>query len=150
MTTGANVETIQTVMTAADAPGDITAPEAGSKLTVLNIQGEASSPVTGGLYEMLIYLDRSGLTIPSTTPIADFWATTEPPTRNSLDIRRMTLRYMRMNVATSNTTGLRFRTKIRFPRGVALLDGDRIRLVIRANVSSTALITYAWTAVTRK
>ena len=62
----------------------------------------------------------------------------------------MTLRYIRKNVATGNSAGLLFGAKIRFKRGLAMYDGDRIRMVIRCNVSTTAAITYEWTAVTRK
>lgn len=153
MTTGAGVETRQTIFSAADAPTDIKTAEAGSKLTTLVIKMDnpgAAPGSSGAKMECLVYLNRSNLEITSSTLIADFWDTTEPPTKGSIDLRRATLGYKYKTIMTTVNQPVGFYFKIRFKRGLALYDGDRILVAVRSTTSDTSTWYYNAIAITRK
>lgn len=151
ITATGSAETKTSLFTVGDSPGSLTVAEAGSKLTMLKIDvNQGQTGTAGDRYEYLVYVNRSALELPSSTPIADFWATTEPPTQNQLLIRRASIKYGKYVVPASQVSSGTFFMKKLFKKGLNLYDGDEVVLVIKnSNASSRAFYVNA-IAVTRE
>lgn len=144
-------ETNTELFTVNDTPASLTAAEAGSKLTMVKVdvrQGQTGT--AGDKYEFLLYVNRSNLGITTATPIADFWATTEPVTQQSRMVRNAAIKYGQFVVPASQVSAGTFFVKKLYKKGLALYDGDTVELVIKnSNASSRAFYVNA-IAVTRE
>lgn len=139
------------LFTVNDAPTSLTEAEAGSKLTFLKIEIDAQSVATAGeRFEFLVYVNRSNLNITSSTPVADFWATTEPVTQASQIIRRNAIRYSKFVIPASGTASRYFTLKKLWKKGLTLYDGDAIELTIRGTNGTARGIYINAIAVTRE
>ena len=148
---GAAAETGEVIFTAGDNPGSLTVAEAGSKLTLLKVRVyQQSAASQGDKYEFLLYINRSGLGITSSTPIADFWATTEPVTAVSMRIRKAALKYGQYVVPASATSSGTFFATVKFRQGATLYDGDELKLVIKNPNIAAKQFAYDAIAITRK
>lgn len=152
VTAALNAETGEVIFTTVDAPTSLTTAEAGCKLTLLKVRMfQVSTGTAGDKYEFLLYVNRSGLGITSSTPIADFWATTEPVTAVSMRIRKAALKYGQYIVPSSATSAGAFFATIKFRQGMTLYDGDELKLVIKnPNASNARDFKYDAIAITRK
>lgn len=147
----ASSETGEVIFTTVDAPTSLTTAEAGCKLTLLKVRCYSSSAGTGGdKHEFLLYVNRSGLGITSSTPIADFWATTEPVTAVSMRIRKATLKYGQYIVPATATSAGAFFATVKFRQGMTLYDGDEIKLVTKNPNGTQRNFVYDAIAITRK
>lgn len=112
-------ETQNNVFTAAaDAPTDMITPESGSRLESLNLQCRSTDMNAGSITDVVLYVNAGGTNVPSTTPIADYWATTEPPSRDSNLIRKNKLRIAKIVLPVNATYPAVFSYKLRFRKAI--------------------------------
>lgn len=133
----ANTETQSNVFSAAiDAPTDMITPESGARLEYINFQAVSLDQPAGATIEGVLYIDAGGNLTPSTTPIADYWATAEPPTRDSDLIRKNKLEIKFIALPVNATYPARFTYKRKFRRPITFNQGTTLVFGTRANTTS--------------
>jgi len=142
-----DTETLTNLLTTTDAPANSTEVETGSKLRSMVIHIAGTSIAGGKRTNFMVYRNKGGLEITSTSPIADYVGTTEPPTKVQTDIRKATLCPWFQDVRdAAAVTPLRKTFKCFFKPAMVMNKGDAIVLVHRANEAASRTFFIDWTA----
>lgn len=116
----------------------------------LNFEAKVKNPVQGNTFDMVLYIDRGSVDNPSSTPIADYWNTTEPPSEPSMQIRRNKLRIAKFVLPSNATYPIVFKFKRKFRKPITFNQNTRLKLGHRQSDVGTPTIVTTWTAVFRK